>query len=100
MQVKVVRDRRHALYFSRSPMPFARDTAGQVDALWLAKCCYRHLRLYAYKADFLSAFSSLEPGFLVGSKSRAAPRDGTRLSHSRRYHRPSDDRYRHTRGHC
>ncbi len=65
-QVKVVRDRSgYALYFSRSPMPFARDTAGQVDAAWLAaNHCYRHLGLYAYKADFLSAFSGLEPGFL------------------------------------
>ena len=65
-QVKVVRDREgYALYFSRSPMPFARDTAGQVDAVWLAQNrCYRHLGLYAYKADFLSAFSSLKPGFL------------------------------------
>ena len=65
-QVKVVRDREgYALYFSRSPMPFARDTAGQVDAAWLAENrCYRHLGLYAYKADFLSAFSSLKPGFL------------------------------------
>jgi 3-deoxy-manno-octulosonate cytidylyltransferase (CMP-KDO synthetase) len=65
-QVKVVRDREgYALYFSRSPMPFARDTAGQVDAAWLAENrCYRHLGLYAYKADFLSAFSDLEPGLL------------------------------------
>ena len=65
-QVKVVRDREgYALYFSRSPMPFARDTAGQVDAAWLAENrCYRHLGLYAYKADFLSAFSNLEPGLL------------------------------------
>ena len=65
-QVKVVRDRAgYALYFSRSPMPFARDTAGQVDAAWLqANRCYRHLGLYAYKADFLQAFSGLEPGFL------------------------------------
>lgn len=65
-QVKVVRDRAgYALYFSRSPMPFARDMAGQVDAAWLVEHrCYRHLGLYAYKADFLKAFSSLEPGFL------------------------------------
>lgn len=65
-QVKVVRDRAgYALYFSRSPIPFARDTAGQVDADWLQQNhCYRHLGLYAYKADFLSAFSGLEPGFL------------------------------------
>ncbi len=65
-QVKVVRDRAgYALYFSRSPMPFARDTAGQVDVAWLqANPCFRHLGLYAYKADFLNAFSGLEPGFL------------------------------------
>ena len=65
-QVKVVRDREgYALYFSRSSMPFARDTSGEVDAAWLAQNrCYRHLGLYAYKADFLSAFSSLEPGLL------------------------------------
>ena len=65
-QVTVVRDREgYALYFSRSPIPFARDTAGQVDALWLTQNrCYRHLGLYAYKADFLSAFSSLEPGLV------------------------------------
>jgi 3-deoxy-manno-octulosonate cytidylyltransferase (CMP-KDO synthetase) len=65
-QVKVVRDREgYALYFSRSPMPFARDNSGEVDAAWLAQNrCYRHLGLYAYEADFLSAFSSLEPGLL------------------------------------
>lgn len=65
-QVKVVRDRCGlALYFSRSPIPYARDAAGQVDAGWLAaNKVYRHLGLYAYSADFLSAFSGLEPGFL------------------------------------
>ena len=65
-QVKVVRDRKgYALYFSRSPMPFVRDTGGQVDAAWLAQNrCLRHLGLYAYKADFLSAFPGLKPGFL------------------------------------
>ena len=65
-QVKVVRDREgYALYFSRSSMPFARDTSGEIDAAWLAQNrCYRHLGLYAYEADFLSAFSSLDPGLL------------------------------------
>ncbi len=64
-QVKVVRDRAgYALYFSRSPIPFARDHAGRVDPAWLvANPCYRHLGLYAYDAAFLKAFSSLEPGF-------------------------------------
>lgn len=65
-QVKVVCDRSGcALYFSRSPIPFARDQAGQVDAVWLANNpVYRHLGLYAYTADFLTAFSTLEPGTL------------------------------------
>ena len=63
-QVKVVLDKAGcALYFSRSPIPFARDINGQVDIPWLtSNACYRHLGLYAYKADFLSAFSGLEPG--------------------------------------
>jgi len=67
-QVKVVRDRAGlALYFSRSPIPYARDAQGRVDAAWLADHpVYRHLGLYAYNADFLAAFSSLEPGFLEG----------------------------------
>lgn len=67
-QVKVVRDRSgHALYFSRSPLPFARDLGGQVDADWLATHpVYRHLGLYAYRAEFLEAFSTLEPGTLEG----------------------------------
>lgn len=65
-QVKVVREcSGHALYFSRSPIPFSREYAGQVDAAWLAEHpVYRHLGLYAYSADFLAAFSSLAPGFL------------------------------------
>lgn len=67
-QVKVVRDRAGlALYFSRSPIPFARDQQGQVDATWLAENpVYRHLGLYAYTADFLAGFSTLEPGFFEG----------------------------------
>lgn len=65
-QVKVVRARSGlALYFSRSPIPFARDHAGPVDAAWLAAHpVYRHLGLYAYTADFLAAFSTLAPGEL------------------------------------
>lgn len=63
-QVKVVRDRSGvALYFSRSAIPFARDV--KVDEQWLStRPCYRHLGLYAYDADFLNKFSTLEPGFL------------------------------------
>jgi 3-deoxy-manno-octulosonate cytidylyltransferase (CMP-KDO synthetase) len=65
-QVKVVRDRSGlALYFSRSPIPFARDHSGVVGTAWLqANLVYRHLGLYAYQAEFLQAFANLEPGFL------------------------------------
>lgn len=64
-RVKVVRDRSgYALYFSRAPIPFSRDTGGTVNASRLLENpCYHHLGLYAYKADFLKAFSSLEAGF-------------------------------------
>jgi 3-deoxy-manno-octulosonate cytidylyltransferase (CMP-KDO synthetase) len=63
-QVKVVCDRRgRALYFSRSPIPFARELGGRADAAWLGDHgCYRHLGLYAYDAAFLAEFSRLEPG--------------------------------------
>ena len=63
-QVKVVRDRSGAaLYFSRSPIPFARGV--DVTDQWLSEnTCYRHLGLYAYDADFLARFSALEPGYL------------------------------------
>jgi 3-deoxy-manno-octulosonate cytidylyltransferase (CMP-KDO synthetase) len=66
-QVKVVRapaaDR--ALYFSRSPIPYARDSGGKVDDAWLAtNPCYKHLGLYAYKGDFLEKFVRMAPGKL------------------------------------
>ncbi|MDD2764608.1 MAG: 3-deoxy-manno-octulosonate cytidylyltransferase [Opitutaceae bacterium] len=63
-QVKVVlgRDGR-ALYFSRSGLPFARETGGTVDDAWVAaNPCYKHLGLYAYQADLLEKFASLPPG--------------------------------------
>ena len=66
-QVKVVMTTAlgRALYFSRSPMPFARDLGGKVDDAWLAThTCYKHLGLYAYKADFLERFVSFPPGEL------------------------------------
>lgn len=63
-QVKVVRDRSGvALYFSRSPIPFARGV--DINDQWISEnTCYHHLGLYAYDADFLSKFSTLEPGYL------------------------------------
>lgn len=66
-QVKVVlaAGTRRALYFSRSPIPYARDRQGRVDDAWVrANPCYRHLGLYAYRADLLEKFSQLPPGRL------------------------------------
>ncbi|MBI5423164.1 MAG: 3-deoxy-manno-octulosonate cytidylyltransferase [Opitutae bacterium] len=66
-QVKVVRAlaANRALYFSRSPMPYARDLAGKVDDAWLAaNGCYKHLGLYAYRGDFLEQFVRMAPGKL------------------------------------
>jgi len=55
--VKVVLNRSgEALYFSRATIPFVRDpeTLGNVTHL-------RHLGIYAYRADFLQAYTRLEP---------------------------------------
>jgi 3-deoxy-manno-octulosonate cytidylyltransferase (CMP-KDO synthetase) len=55
--VKVVLNRAgEALYFSRAPIPFVRDTESKHLAEHL-----RHLGIYAYRADFLQAYSRLEP---------------------------------------
>jgi 3-deoxy-manno-octulosonate cytidylyltransferase (CMP-KDO synthetase) len=52
-----------ALYFSRAPLPYARDAAGQVDDAWVrANPCYKHLGLYAYKAELLAKIADLPPG--------------------------------------
>jgi 3-deoxy-manno-octulosonate cytidylyltransferase (CMP-KDO synthetase) len=57
-KVKVVCDARgDALYFSRSPIPFARDD-GRPAMAW------RHIGVYGYRRDFLLAFAALEPGVL------------------------------------
>lgn len=54
--VKVVTDRDgYALYFSRSPLPYDRDSAagGQLG--------YKHIGLYVYRRDFLLSFAQLAP---------------------------------------
>lgn len=52
-----------SLYFSRSPMPFARDLGGKVDDEWVRENqCFKHLGLYAYKAELLEKFATLPPG--------------------------------------
>jgi 3-deoxy-manno-octulosonate cytidylyltransferase (CMP-KDO synthetase) len=63
-QVKVVFARNGcALFFSRSRLPFSRDLGLTIDDAWVAAHpCFRHLGLYAYRADLLERFPSLPPG--------------------------------------
>jgi 3-deoxy-manno-octulosonate cytidylyltransferase (CMP-KDO synthetase) len=56
--VKVTFDRQgNALYFSRAPIPFARDANQVFDR-------YKHLGIYAYRYDFLQQFNRLPAGEL------------------------------------
>lgn len=59
--VKVVFDQtQRAMYFSRSPIPHARDGA----SAWLGKkpnCFFQHIGLYVYRRDFLTKLAKLPP---------------------------------------
>lgn len=61
--VKVVLDRAgYALYFSRAPIPYARDAfARGIRRIPPRLPVYRHLGIYAYRAGFLKTFTGLEP---------------------------------------
>jgi 3-deoxy-manno-octulosonate cytidylyltransferase (CMP-KDO synthetase) len=59
--VKVVLDAAgHALYFSRSRIPYPREPGG----IW-----YRHAGIYAYRGGFLQRFARLEPAPLERAES-------------------------------
>ncbi|HUH40694.1 MAG TPA: 3-deoxy-manno-octulosonate cytidylyltransferase [Castellaniella sp.] len=64
--VKVVCDARgRALYFSRAPIPWARDAlAGGGQHLAADLPAWRHIGLYAYRAGFLREFPNLPMGTL------------------------------------
>jgi 3-deoxy-manno-octulosonate cytidylyltransferase (CMP-KDO synthetase) len=58
--VKVVRDfESNALYFSRAPVPWVRDSAETVTARH-----WKHLGLYGFRRDALLEFPTLPPGEL------------------------------------
>lgn len=66
-QVKVVlaTTARRALFFSRSPLPYARDRGGVVDDAWVqGNPCLKHLGLYGYHAELLQKFATLPAGRL------------------------------------
>lgn len=60
--VKVVTDKEgYALYFSRAPIPWARDAwAGDRETLPEGLPMARHIGLYAYRVGFLKAYPGLE----------------------------------------
>jgi 3-deoxy-manno-octulosonate cytidylyltransferase (CMP-KDO synthetase) len=64
--VKVVCDAQGlALYFSRAPLPWARDAfASRRDVLPSPGVFLRHIGIYAYRAGFLRRFASLPQGAL------------------------------------
>jgi 3-deoxy-manno-octulosonate cytidylyltransferase (CMP-KDO synthetase) len=52
----------HALYFSRAPLPWARDAFARTrDVLPAGHAFLRHVGIYAYRAGFLRAFAGLAP---------------------------------------
>jgi 3-deoxy-manno-octulosonate cytidylyltransferase (CMP-KDO synthetase) len=59
--VKLVRDGKgRALYFSRAPLPWARDGFALArDALPPEVPFFRHVGIYAYRAGFLRTFTTL-----------------------------------------
>lgn len=59
--VKVVCDARgHALYFSRAPIPWARDALAHArDRVPAGLAVWRHIGIYGYRAGFLKAFARL-----------------------------------------
>lgn len=66
--VKVVTgNKKQALYFSRSPIPFIRNF-DQND--WISRGSFlKHLGLYAYRSEVLKAIATLPPGILENFES-------------------------------
>lgn len=63
--VKVVMDSEgHALYFSRAPIPYARDAFAANQDVPLSMPVYRHIGIYAYRASFLKAYAGLLPAII------------------------------------
>jgi len=62
--VKVVLDKNcYALYFTRSLIPFVRDSAEVTD--WLKHATfYKHLGIYVYRSSFLQSYAGLSPTLL------------------------------------
>jgi len=58
----VLNQQGHALYFSRAPIPYARDAfAVERSSLPAGLPVYRHIGMYAYRVGFLKTYTQLEP---------------------------------------
>ena len=59
----VLNEKSEALYFSRAPIPYARDawqaSGGRIESIPHELPVYRHIGLYAYRAGFLREFPRL-----------------------------------------
>ena len=56
----VLNEAGEAIYFSRAPIPFARDKwAAGINTMPVGLPMYRHIGLYAYRASFLRTFPTL-----------------------------------------
>jgi 3-deoxy-manno-octulosonate cytidylyltransferase (CMP-KDO synthetase) len=63
--VKVVMDAHgYAMYFSRAPIPYPRDTFAQSQELPVGLPVYRHVGIYAYRASFLHDYANLTPALI------------------------------------
>ncbi len=59
--VKVVLDAQsNALYFSRAPIPYPRETFADTE-LSANMPAYRHVGIYAYRTKFLKEYASIQP---------------------------------------
>jgi len=59
--VKVVLDAQsNALYFSRAPIPYPRDAFTNAE-LSIDMPAYRHIGIYAYRANFLKKYTRIQP---------------------------------------
>src|SRR5690606_2493886 len=65
--VKVVTGKEHALYFSRSPIPHFRNAT--LDSWLQNHTYYRHIGIYAYRADILKEITALPQGILEQAES-------------------------------
>lgn len=73
----------YALYFSRAPIPWIRDHFGQKSIPDMNLPHYRHIGLYAYRANFLTHYAELSPSVIEQAESLEQLRA---LFHGKRIH--------------